>query len=198
MGQGLPRAMDRLIEDLSKMPGIGNRSARRITNYILTAPDDYVASLLKNIQRVKKKIRFCETCNNLSEDKYCSICSDQDRDGSVICVVEQPSGLIAMEKSHTYDGTYHVLLGQISPIDGIGPKQLKVEGLLDRVRAGGVKEVVIATDFNTEGETTSLYLKKLLEPFKVKVSRLARGVPAGASVEYADIATLQRAFEERR
>lgn len=197
MSEGLPRPMQELIEDLSKMPGIGYRSARRITSYIMSAPEGRIRSLLRNIQQVKKNVKPCAVCNNFSEGERCSICSDNNRDGTLICVVEHPSALMSMEKSGAYKGTYHVLLGQISPIDGIGPAQLKIKGLLARVE-NGAKEVIIATDFTTEGETTALYLTEILRPTGVKVTRLARGVPAGASVEYADVATLERALEERR
>lgn len=198
MSKALPRPMQDLIEDLSKMPGIGQRSARRITNYIMSASDGRINSLLRNIKQVKKCIKSCTECNNFSEGDLCSVCSDASRDRSIVCVVEHPSALMALEKSGSYRGVYHVLLGQISPIDGIGPDQLRIKGLLRRVEKAETKEVIIATDFTTEGETTALYLCELLDNSSVKVSRLARGVPAGASVEYADVATLERALEERR
>lgn len=198
MSQGLPRPMKQLIGDLAKMPGIGTHSAKRITNYVLSASSEDINSLVEHIKEVRRKIKFCRICNNLSEGERCQVCSDNSRDESLICVVEQPSGVMAMEKSGAYKGLYHVLLGQISPIDGIGPEQIRIKGLLKRASEKQVKEVVIATDFNTEGETTALYVEELLKRSDVKVTRLARGVPAGASVEYADVATLQRALEERR
>ncbi|RKY42537.1 MAG: recombination protein RecR [Candidatus Makaraimicrobium thalassicum] len=190
--------MERLIDAFSRMPGIGVRSAQRLTFYILQSSGEEVNSLLRRIGEVKENIRFCEECNNLSEKEVCSICSDRTRDTSKLCVVEGPSGVIAMEKSGAYRGLYHVLLGELSPIDGVGPEELKIRELVQRVKKGHVKEVIIATDFTTEGETTALYLFEVLKPFKVKISRLARGVPVGSSLEHADIATLQRAFEERR
>ncbi len=190
--------MTRLIDEFCKMPGIGPRSAQRMTFYILRSPGEEIGSLLQRIREVKENIRFCRECNNLSEKEICSICSDRSRDTSKICVVEGPSGVIAMEKSGAYRGLYHVLLGELSPIDGVGPEDLKIRELIQRIKKGGVKEIIIATDFTTEGETTALYLFEVLRPLKVRVSRLARGVPVGGSLEYADIATLQRAFEERR
>lgn len=196
--KGFPRSMADLIDRFSKMPGIGPRSAQRLTFYILQSPKEEVASLLKSMREVKENVSFCKKCNNLSEKELCSICSDAARDSSKICVVEAPSGIIAMEKSGIYNGLYHVLLGELSPIDGVGPEELKIKDLIKRVKKDNVKEVIIATDFTTEGETTALYLLDVLRPLNVKVSRLARGVPVGASLEYSDSATLQRAFEERR
>ncbi|MDD3088757.1 MAG: recombination mediator RecR [Candidatus Omnitrophica bacterium] len=198
MIKGFPRPMARIIEEFSRMPGIGVRSAERIAFYLLRSPGEYVEALARAIREVKSNVRFCSRCNNLSEHELCSVCSDPSRDASRICVVEGPNGVIAMEKCGIFRGTYHVLLGQLSPIEGIGPEQLKIKELLERVEKEKVKEVVIATDFTTEGETTALYLSEVLKSGKVTVSRLARGVPVGASLEYADVATLQRAFEERR
>jgi recombination protein RecR len=197
MIKGLPLPMAKLIDEFNKMPGIGSRSAQRLTFYILQSSSEEIDSLLRHIREVKEDIRFCKKCNNLSEKEICSICSDVVRDASKICVVEGPNGVIAMEKSGIYKGLYHVLLGELSPIDGVGPEELKIKELVQRVRKEQVKEVIIATDFTTEGETTALYLMEVLKPSKVRVSRLARGVPAGASLEYADVTTLQRAFEGR-
>lgn len=198
MTKGFPKAMSRLIEEFAKMPGIGVRSAERLTFHILQSPREEMESLTRVIREVKEKVRFCKRCNNLSEEEICSICSDRGRDATKICVVEGPNGVIAMEKCGMYKGMYHVLLGEISPIDGVGPDQLKIRELVHRVDKEKIEEVIIATDFTTEGETTSLYLFEILKPFKIKVSRLARGVPVGASLEHADLATLQRAFEDRR
>lgn len=198
MIKGFPRSMSKLIDEFSKMPGIGPRSAQRLTFYILQSSKNEIESLVHYIREVKDNVSFCKECNNLSEKDLCSMCSDNTRDRSKICVVEGPSGVIAFEKSGVYRGLYHVLLGELSPIDGVGPEELKIDDLVKRIRDSEAEEVIIATDFTTEGETTALYLFEVLKPLKVKVSRLARGVPVGASVEYADIATLQRAFEERR
>jgi len=191
--------MNRLIEVFSKMPGIGARSAQRLAFYILRASREDIQLLLNSVMEVKKTVRFCKTCNNLSDGEVCSICSDASRDTSKVCVVEGPSSVIAIEKGGLYDGLYHILLGSLSPIEGVGPDELKIGELVARVKKGGISEIIIATDFTTEGETTALYLHKVLKPFAdIKVTRLARGVPVGAILEYADVATLQRAFEERR
>ncbi len=198
MIKGFPAPMARLIEEFNKMPGIGVRSAERLAFYILRSSREGTDALARVIREVKDKVRFCKRCNNLSEEDLCSVCSDGNRDGSKICVVEGPNGVIALEKCGMYRGMYHVLLGELSPIDGVGPDQLKIKELVQRIHKESVQEVIIATDFTTEGETTALYLLEVLKPSKVKVSRLARGVPVGASLEHADVATLQRAFEERR
>jgi len=196
--KGFPKSMAKLIEEFSRMPGIGTRSAQRLTFHILQSPQKNIGDLIRSIHEVKQNVRFCKKCNNLSERDLCSICSDKNRDAAKICVVETPSGVIAMEKSGAYSGVYHVLLGGLSPIDGVGPEALKIKELVTRIEKENVKEIIIATDFTTEGETTALYLLEILKPYNVKVSRLSHGVPVGASLEYADIATLQRAFEERK
>jgi len=196
--KGFPKSMAKLIEEFSRMPGIGTRSAQRLTFHILQSSQKNIGDLIRSIHEVKQNVRFCKKCNNLSERDLCSICSDKNRDAAKICVVETPSGVIAMEKSGAYSGVYHVLLGGLSPIDGVGPEALKIKELVTRIEKENVKEIIIATDFTTEGETTALYLLEILKPYNVKVSRLSHGVPVGASLEYADIATLQRAFEERK
>ncbi|MBU1084025.1 MAG: recombination mediator RecR [Candidatus Omnitrophota bacterium] len=198
MAGGLPRSMTDLIQEFSKMPGIGSHSAKKLAFYILQTENEEVKKLLSNIRTVKENIRFCGVCNNLSENDMCEICADRKRDRSRICVVSGPSGIMAMEKSGVHNGLYHVLLGELSPIDGIGPDDLKIKELLVRIKNEPVKEIVIATDFTTEGETTALYLMGKLRSSGIKVSRLARGVPAGAALESADMATIQRAFEERK
>ncbi len=198
MNTAFPSVMRRLIEEFCRMPGIGPRSAQRLTFHILRSSPGDVERLLRSIRDVKDNVRSCRVCNNLSEKELCRVCSDSARDKSKICVVEGPNGVISMEKSGVYHGLYHVLLGELSPMDGIGPDELKIKELLDRVREEEIKEVIIATNFTTEGETTALYVHEVLKPFKLKVTRLAHGVPVGASLEYADMATLQRAFEERR
>ena len=198
MVKGFPKAMVRLVEEFAKMPGIGVRSAQRMAFHVLQAKEDEAGLLIKAIKDVKADVSFCKECGNLSDSELCSVCSDRSRDHSRICVVEGPSGVIAMEKSGAYNGLYHVLLGALSPIDGVGPEDIKVNELFHRAKKPSVKEVIIATDFTTEGETTALFISEMLKPSRVKVTRLSRGVPAGASVEYADVGTLQRAFEERR
>jgi len=198
MDKSLPLSMGKLIAEFSKMPGIGPRSAQRMTAYILQSPNADVDSLVRHIREVKEKIKFCRQCNNLSEADLCSICLDVSRDRSMICVVEDQAGIASIERIGSYGGIYHVLLGELSPIDGVCPEDLKIKELVEKVSSGGVSEVIIATDFTTEGETTALYLNEVLKHINVKVTRLARGVPVGGSLEYADIATLQRAMEERR
>ncbi|MFH1395230.1 MAG: recombination mediator RecR [Candidatus Omnitrophota bacterium] len=197
MTKGFPSSMTKLIEEFCKMPGLGTRSAERLAFYILKSPSEKVKSLLYHIAEVKNNVRFCQKCNNLSEKEYCLICSDSGRDASKICVVGGPNGVITMEKTGTYQGLYHVLLGELSPIDGIGPDELRIDTLVRRIKTEDIREIIIATDFTTEGETTALYLAEILKSCAVKVSRLARGVPVGAVLQYADIATIQRAFEER-
>ena len=198
MSKTFPRLIQNLIDEFSKMPGIGEKSAQRLVFYILGSSRGDVEVLLETIKNVKSNIGFCEICNNISEGKTCQICMDTKRDRSLICVVESPSCVMAMEKSGNYRALYHVLLGSLSPIDGVGPDDIKVSGLIKRVKKEAFSEVIIATDFTTEGETTALYIVEMLKPFNVKVTRLARGVPVGAVLEYADAATLHRALEERR
>lgn len=198
MIKGFPRPMTRLIEELNKMPGIGSRSAERLAFHVLKSPKEEMDALIRVIREVKDNVRSCKKCNNLSEEDLCYVCSDKTRDTSKVCVVAGPNGVIAIEKLGVYRGTYHVLLGELSPIDGVGPDELKIRELVHRIEREHIEEVILATDFTTEGETTALYLFEVLKPLKVKVSRLARGVPVGASLQHADLATLQRAFEDRR
>jgi len=198
MIKGFPEVMAKLIKEFSKMPGVGVRSAERLTFHILKSSVEDVKALSRYIGEVKERVQFCDKCNNLSEYEICSICSDNKRDSGKLCVVSSPNGVIAMEKAGAYNGLYYVLLGELSPLDGIGPRELKIEGLLKKIKDEFINEIILSTNFTTEGETTALYVMKLLEPFKIRVTRLARGVPVGASLEYADSATLQRAFEERR
>lgn len=196
--KGFPAAMARLVEEFSRMPGIGPRSAERMAFYVLQSGEGAMDPLIKAIRDVKADVSFCKRCGNLSDRELCSVCSDMSRDHSRICVVEGPSGVMAMEKSAVYNGLYHVLLGALSPIDGVGPEDIKMNELLERAGKPAIKEIIIATDFTTEGEVTALFITEALKPLRKKVTRISRGVPAGASVEHADVGTLQRAFEERR
>ena len=198
MIKGFPKAMEKLMIEFSKMPGIGMRSAQRLTSYILQSSSQEVRSLLHSIYRVKKTIKFCKKCNNLSEQDFCDICSDKCKDQNKICVVEESTGVFAIEKIGVYNGLYHVLLGQLSPINGIGPDDLKIEQLINRVKKENIEEIIIATDFTTEGETTALYIFEVLKNINIKITRLARGIPMGAMLEYADVATLERAFQDRQ
>ncbi len=190
--------IEKLIEELMKLPGIGRRSAQRIVYHILEAAKEEVGALNEAIANVKSQVRFCSVCNNFSETEVCGICSDPRRDKKIVCVIENPKDVENIERSATFHGTYHVLLGAISPLEGRGPHDLKVNGLIDRVKSGAVSEVVIATDSDTEGEATAIYLTKLLRPLGVKVMRIGIGLPVGSNLEYADPATLARAIEGRR
>ncbi len=191
-------SIGKLIESLIKLPGIGRRSAERIISYILGAPRDEVRNLLVAINKVKESVRFCRICNNLSDQDICKICQDVRRQKDTICIVEKTSDVTAIEKTGNFHGLYHVLLGSIAPLEGKGPADLKIEGLLSRIKDNNIKEAIIATDADTEGETTALYLAKLLKPLGVKLTRIGMGIPMGSNLEYADSATLSRAMESRR
>lgn len=193
-----PRLIETLIEKLTKLPGVGRRSAERMVFWFLNNPQEDVISLANNIVQLKEGLRFCRLCNNLSETEICMICSDPRRDEATICVVEDPKDLLAIERTGTYRGHYHVLLGAISPADGKGPDDLKIQHLIKRVAAQNIKEVVIATDADTEGETTALYLTRELRSTGVKLSRIGLGIPVGSSLEYADISTLSMSLACRR
>lgn len=190
--------IEKLIEELMKLPGIGRRSAQRIVYYVLEAAKDEVGALNEAIANVKAQVRFCSVCNNFSETEVCGICLDSRRDKKIICVIENPKDVENIERSGMFHGTYHVLLGAISPLEGRGPHDLKVNGLIDRVKSEEVSEVVLATDSDTEGEATAIFLTKLLRPLGVKVMRIGIGLPVGSNLEYADPATLARAIEGRR
>lgn len=192
------KSMQELIEHFKKMPGIGSKTAERMAFYVLKSPVKDMERFSCAIRRVKEQVKFCKKCGNLSEEELCSICSDSRRDKGIICVVEQPKELILIEKSGQYKGVYHVLFGAISPLDGIGPEDLRIKELMARVKEDKVKEVIIATDSNAEGETTALYLSKELKPFKIKITRIAYGIPVGGDLEYIDQATLIKALEGRR
>ncbi len=195
--RGYAEWMGQLIEALSRLPGIGRRSAERIVFYLLKTNREEVLKLSHLLKSVKENIFFCEVCHNFSDNKTCEICADPARDHGLICVVEDPKDVVAIEKTGTYVGVYHVLLGALSALDGIGPGEIQMADLFKRVKEGQVREVILATNSNTEGETTSLYLAKMLKGFKGKVTRIARGIPVGSHIEYADQATLSRALEER-
>ncbi|HEY8543555.1 MAG TPA: recombination mediator RecR [Acidimicrobiales bacterium] len=187
-----------LIDELGRLPGVGPKSAQRIAFYLLKVPKDDALRLARAIAEVKDKVRFCATCFNVSEDERCGICADPRRDPSVVCVVEEPRDLVAVEKTGEYKGRYHVLQGAISPIEGIGPEQLRIRELLERIGAEGIDEVILCTNPNLEGEATALYLGRLLKPMGLKVTRIASGLPVGGDLEYADELTLGRALEGRR
>ena len=188
----------RLIEALHKLPGIGPKSAQRLTYYLLRVPEAEARALAQAIVELKEKIILCSVCQNVTEENPCGICSDGQRDQSTICVVEEPLDTLAIERTGGYRGLYHVLHGVLSPMEGIGPDDLKLNELVARLRNGSVKEVIMATNPNLEGEATAMYVSRLLVPMGVRVTRLARGLPAGADLEYADDITLARALEHRQ
>lgn len=187
-----------LIDELGQLPGIGPKSAQRIAFHILSADSADVIRLADALRRVKETVKFCEVCFNISSDDRCRVCRDPRRDPSAICVVEEPKDVVAIERTREFRGTYHVLGGAISPIDGVGPGDLTIRQLCQRLADRTVTEVIIATDPNLEGEATATYLSRLLVPMGVKVARLASGLPVGGDLEYADEVTLGRAFEGRR
>ncbi len=187
-----------LVERLSRLPGIGRRSAERIIAYILEAPEQEIKDLAGAITRVKENVRFCRVCNNLSEEDVCHICRDAGRNKEVLCVVERPTDISSIEKAGIFKGVYHVLHGSIAPLEGRGPQELKIDGLLQRLRDEHVKEIIIATGSDTEGETTALYLIKVIKPLNVTLSRIGLGLPVGSALEYADAATISVALEARR
>lgn len=195
---GLPESLFKLIEHFKKFPGIGPKSAQRLAFFVLKSPQADISDFSSAILKVKEMVRFCKTCNNLSDDEVCNICKDPSRDKSVICVVEEPTDVIAVERTGKFMGVYHVLLGALSPLDGIGPEELKIKELLIRAREKKLREIIIATNPDTEGETTALYLARALKPFTVKVTRIGYGMPIGAELEYADQATILKALDSRR
>ncbi len=188
----------RLIEEFYRLPGIGPKSAQRLAYYLLRMPAADARSLAEAIVEVKDKVTLCSTCQNVTEVDPCRVCTDPGRDRSLMCVVEEPLDILALERTGSYHGLYHVLHGAISPMDGIGPDDLKVSELLDRLRGGETKEIILATNPNLEGEATSMYLSRLIGPLGLRVTRLARGLPAGGDLEYADDLTLTRALEGRQ
>ena len=187
-----------LIDELGRLPGVGPKSAQRIAFHILAADPADVNRLAAVLREVKEKVRFCVVCGNVSEDETCRICRDPRRDPAILCVVEEPKDVLAIEKTREFRGRYHVLGGAISPIDGIGPDDLRIRELLARLADGAVTEVILATDPNLEGEATATYLARMIAPLEIAVSRLASGLPVGGDLEYADEVTLGRAFEGRR
>lgn len=193
-----PRPLSKLIEELSKLPGIGGKSAQRLAFYILSMDEKEAKGIAEAITIAKDKMKYCSICGNISEDETCSLCKDQSRDNSVICVVEHPKDIYAMERIKEFHGQYHVLNGTISPMDGIGPDDINLKSLILRLSDEAIKEVVIATNPNIEGEATAMYIARLIKPAGIKVSRIAHGIPVGGELEYADEVTLSKALEGRR
>jgi recombination protein RecR len=191
-------AVQDLIDELGRLPGIGPKSAQRIAFHLLAAEPADVGRLAAALQRVKDEVKFCATCGNVAEAEQCRICLDPRRDETVICVVEEPKDVVAIERTREFRGRYHVLGGAISPIEGIGPDDLRVRELLQRLQDGAITELILATDPNLEGEATATYLARLIKPMGLRVTRLASGLPVGGDLEYADEVTLGRAFSGRR
>lgn len=187
-----------LIDELGRLPGIGPKSAQRIAFHLLKVPADDVARLAHAITDAKARVRFCERCFNIADDSLCPICNDDTRDSSVLCVVEESRDIVAIERTGEFRGRYHVLLGAMSPLEGIGPEQLKIRELVARIDPEGVQEIILCTNPNTEGEVTAMYLARLLKPIGLTVTRIASGLPVGGDLEYADELTLGRALEGRR
>jgi recombination protein RecR len=187
-----------LVDELGRLPGIGPKSAQRIAFYLLKAPPEDAKRLAQAVVEAKERVSWCRRCFNFAEGELCVYCRDERRDPSVLCVVEEPRDIVAVERTQEYRGRYHVLLGAISPIEGIGPEQLKIRELLARVNDEGVQEVILATNPNIEGEATAMYLARLLKPLGLRVTRIASGLPVGGDLEYADEVTLGRALEGRR
>lgn len=193
-----PAPMANLVDALSRLPGIGPKTAARLAFYLLRAPEDEVMALATAIRELKERIVLCERCFNITETSPCAICANPARDHGLVCVVEEPSDVLAIERTGEYKGVYHVLHGALSPVDGIGPSQLKIAELMARLQVGGVREVLIATNPNLEGEATAMYLARLIGPIGVRVTRLAHGLPVGGDLEYADEITISRALSGRR
>jgi recombination protein RecR len=190
--------IDRLVHELAKLPGIGEKTATRLAFFVLRQPSQYARDLSRALVDVKEKVRLCSSCLNLTEHDPCDQCRDTRRDDSIICVVEDPTDMMAIEKTHAYRGRYHILHGALSPLSGVGPDDIKITELLTRLENQTVRELIIATNPNVEGEATALYLSKLIKPTGLKLTRLASGIPVGGDLEYIDASTLTRAFEDRR
>ena len=187
-----------LIDELGRLPGVGPKSAQRIAFHLLKAAPEDANRLARVIMEAKERVTWCRRCFNISEGEICAYCSDDRRDPTLLCVVEEPRDIVAVERTHEFGGRYHVLQGAISPIEGVGPDQLRIKELLGRLDGEGVTEVILATNPNIEGEATAMYLARLLKPLGIKITRLASGLPVGGDLEYADEVTLGRAFEGRR
>jgi len=193
----LPDPLTRLIEELQRLPGIGPKGAQRLAFHILKTPRDHTDRLVEALRDMKDRVTYCSVCNNITDIDPCAFCRSDARDRHIICVVEEPQNVTAVEKTREFKGLYHVLMGALSPLQGIGPDDLKIKGLLTRI-GNGVSEVILATNPNVEGEATAIYLARLLKPLGVKVTRIAMGVPVGSDLEYADEVTMHKALEGRR
>ena len=193
-----PDPLARLVEELTRLPGVGAKTAQRLAFHILKTPREAVDRLVEAMQVVKDRVTYCSACSNITDQDPCWYCTTDTRDRRVICVVEEPENVTAVERTRDFTGLYHVLMGALSPLQGVGPDDLKIHGLLKRVGEGGVEEVILATNPNVEGEATAIYLARLLKPLGVKVTRIAMGVPVGSDLDYADEFTMHKAMEGRR
>jgi recombination protein RecR len=191
-------SIGRLIDELTKLPGIGEKTAQRLTFFLLKAPEEDIKQLANALLDVKARVKYCSICGNITEHDPCVICTNIKRNTHLICVVEEPNDLLAIERTREYNGLYHVLMGTLSPLDGIGPEDIRIQELLTRLRETPCDEVIIATNPNVEGEATAMYLAKLLKPLGIKITRIAHGIPVGGDLEYADEITMTRALEGRR
>ncbi|MGE5327961.1 MAG: recombination mediator RecR [Deltaproteobacteria bacterium] len=188
----------RLIEEFEKLPGIGHKTAQRLAFYVLNSPSSEAEGLANSIIDARSKVKYCSVCSNISDSELCPVCSSDKRDRSIICVVEDPKDVVAMERTREFKGVYHVLQGVISPMDGIGPNDIKIKELLERLKDEEVKEVILATNPNVEGEATAMYISKIIKPLGIKATRIAHGIPVGGNLEYTDEVTLLKAIEGRR
>jgi recombination protein RecR len=193
-----PEPLARLIDEFKKLPGIGAKSAQRLAFHVLRGAREDADRLCEAVRDVKERVTYCSTCNQITDVDPCRLCTDEGRDRSLMCVVEEPQNVAAIEKTRDFKGVYHVLMGALSPLQGVGPDDLKIRGLLDRVAPGGVQEVILATNPTVEGEATALYLARLLKPLGIRVTRIAMGIPVGSDLEYADEITMGKAMEGRR
>jgi recombination protein RecR len=194
----LPEPLARLVEQLQRLPGIGAKSAQRLAFHILKTPREEADRLCEAVRDVKERVTYCSVCNNITDSDPCAFCTSPVRDQKIICVVEEPQNVTVIEKTREFRGMYHVLMGALSPLHGVGPDDLKIRGLLDRLAPGEVSEVILATNPTVDGEATALYLARLLKPLGVRVTRIAMGIPVGSDLEYADEVTMTRAMENRR
>ena len=194
----LPKSISRLISELSKLPGVGPKTASRLVFYLIKNPNMDIKELGEAFLNLKNDLIYCHQCHNITDSDPCSICLDSSRDNSLLCIVEEPLDVIAIEKSRSFNGRYHILGGRLSPLEGINAEQLNLSDLIEKIKTNEIKEVIIATNHNVEGETTAMYIKKILEPAKVMITRIATGLPMGGDLEYADEVTLAKALEGRR
>ena len=194
----LPESLTRLIEQFQKLPGIGAKSAQRLAFHVLRTPRDETERLCEAIRDVKEQVTYCSVCNNITDADPCGVCTSSARDSRIICVVEEPQNVSIVERTGGFKGKYHVLMGALSPLHGVGPDDIKIKGLVERVGAGDVEEVILATNPTSDGEATALYLARLLKPLGTRITRIARGIPVGSDLEYADEITMSRAMEGRQ